>query len=264
MLSIRMRRTGSKKRPFYRVVVTEGREPREGSFLEILGTYNPRTKPAMVEIDKERVDALDQAGRAAVGLGAHAARAASDEGPRRRARAPWWRPSAGGPTPDTRAPTTPHAGVSRPWPISRDSSNVSRARAGRRTGCRARRRERAARDDGDRAAGGAGRPRPRDRPAGPHRRGRAHAAVDRRGRRRQARDARHSRRVSRSARDGGMAADWDEMVLVGVSPGRTAIRGQVILQLGNGFSRERDSRSAPRLYARQRGRTGRDAARSRR
>ncbi len=55
MLSIRMRRTGSKKRPYYRVVVTEGREPREGSFLEVLGTYNPRTKPAKVELDKERI-----------------------------------------------------------------------------------------------------------------------------------------------------------------------------------------------------------------
>jgi small subunit ribosomal protein S16 len=56
MLSIRMRRTGSKKRPYYRVVVTEGREPREGSFVEILGVYNPRTKPATVEIDKGRVE----------------------------------------------------------------------------------------------------------------------------------------------------------------------------------------------------------------
>ena len=56
MLSIRMRRTGSKKRPFYRVVVTEGREPREGSFLEVLGTYNPRTKPATVEINRERIN----------------------------------------------------------------------------------------------------------------------------------------------------------------------------------------------------------------
>ena len=55
MLSIRMRRAGSKKRPFYRVVVAEGREPKEGSFLEILGTYNPRTKPAVVELDKERI-----------------------------------------------------------------------------------------------------------------------------------------------------------------------------------------------------------------
>ena len=55
MLSIRMRRVGSKKRVYYRVVVTEGRTPREGSFLEVLGTYNPRTKPATVEIDRERV-----------------------------------------------------------------------------------------------------------------------------------------------------------------------------------------------------------------
>src|SRR5919108_4649969 len=55
MLSIRMRRTGSKKRPYFRVVVTEGRTPREGSFLEILGTYNPRTRPATVEIDRGRV-----------------------------------------------------------------------------------------------------------------------------------------------------------------------------------------------------------------
>jgi small subunit ribosomal protein S16 len=55
MLSIRMRRTGSKKRPYYRVVVTEARSPREGSFLEVLGHYNPRSKPAVVEIDRDRV-----------------------------------------------------------------------------------------------------------------------------------------------------------------------------------------------------------------
>jgi len=52
-----MRRAGSKKRAYYRVVVTEGREPREGSFVEILGIYNPRTKPATVEIDREKVQA---------------------------------------------------------------------------------------------------------------------------------------------------------------------------------------------------------------
>ena len=56
MLAIRMRRTGSKKRPFYRVVVTEAREPREGSFIEVLGLYNPRTKPATVEIDRARIE----------------------------------------------------------------------------------------------------------------------------------------------------------------------------------------------------------------
>jgi small subunit ribosomal protein S16 len=55
MLSIRMRRTGSKKRPYYRVVVTEARDPREGAFKEILGTYNPRSKPATVEVNRERL-----------------------------------------------------------------------------------------------------------------------------------------------------------------------------------------------------------------
>lgn len=55
MLSIRMRRTGSKKRPFYRVVVAEGRSKKEGGFVEVLGFYNPRTKPAVVEINKDRV-----------------------------------------------------------------------------------------------------------------------------------------------------------------------------------------------------------------
>ncbi len=56
MLSIRMRRTGSKKRPFYRVVVTEARSPREGSFIEVLGCYNPRRRPSVVELDKARVE----------------------------------------------------------------------------------------------------------------------------------------------------------------------------------------------------------------
>jgi small subunit ribosomal protein S16 len=55
MLAIRMRRAGSKKRPYYRVVVAEARDPREGAFKEILGTYNPRTKPARVEVDRERL-----------------------------------------------------------------------------------------------------------------------------------------------------------------------------------------------------------------
>ena len=55
MLSIRMRRTGSKKRPFFRVVVSEARSKKEGEFIEVLGFYNPRTKPATVEINKERI-----------------------------------------------------------------------------------------------------------------------------------------------------------------------------------------------------------------
>jgi len=55
MLSIRMRRTGSKKRPFFRVVVSEARSKKEGEFIEVLGFYNPRTRPAVVEINKERI-----------------------------------------------------------------------------------------------------------------------------------------------------------------------------------------------------------------
>lgn len=55
MLSIRMRRTGSKKRPFFRIVVSEARSKKEGQFIDILGFYNPRTKPAVFEIDKGKV-----------------------------------------------------------------------------------------------------------------------------------------------------------------------------------------------------------------
>ena len=55
MLSIRMTRVGSKKKPYFRVVVTEARSKRESDFVETLGTYNPRTKPAQVELNKDRV-----------------------------------------------------------------------------------------------------------------------------------------------------------------------------------------------------------------
>jgi len=56
MLAIRLRRAGSKKRPFFRVVVTDARAARDSSFVEILGHYNPRTKPALVDVNKERVE----------------------------------------------------------------------------------------------------------------------------------------------------------------------------------------------------------------
>jgi small subunit ribosomal protein S16 len=55
MLSIRMTRMGSKKKPYFRLVVSEGRSALQSSFVENLGTYNPRTKPAKVEINRERV-----------------------------------------------------------------------------------------------------------------------------------------------------------------------------------------------------------------
>jgi len=56
MVAIRLRRAGSKKRPFFRVVVTDSRTARDSSFVEILGHYNPRSKPAVVQVDKVRVD----------------------------------------------------------------------------------------------------------------------------------------------------------------------------------------------------------------
>jgi small subunit ribosomal protein S16 len=56
MLVIRMRKMGSKKRPFFRLVVTDSRTARDSSFVEIVGHYNPRLKPARVEIDRERIN----------------------------------------------------------------------------------------------------------------------------------------------------------------------------------------------------------------
>ena len=56
MLVIRLRRAGSKKRPFFRVVVTDSRAARDSSFVEVLGHYNPRTKPETLKLERERVD----------------------------------------------------------------------------------------------------------------------------------------------------------------------------------------------------------------
>jgi small subunit ribosomal protein S16 len=56
MVAIRLRRAGSKKRPFFRVVVTDSRTARDSSFVEILGFYNPRTRPAVVNVNTERVN----------------------------------------------------------------------------------------------------------------------------------------------------------------------------------------------------------------
>ena len=56
MLVIRLRRAGSKKRPFFRVVVTDSRAARDSSFVEVLGHYNARTKPETLKLDRERLD----------------------------------------------------------------------------------------------------------------------------------------------------------------------------------------------------------------
>lgn len=51
---IRLRRMGAKKQAFYRVVVADSRSPRDGRFLDTIGTYNPRTEPAEIRIDREK------------------------------------------------------------------------------------------------------------------------------------------------------------------------------------------------------------------
>jgi small subunit ribosomal protein S16 len=62
MLAIRLSRTGSKKRAHYRVVVVESRQARDSRFVEILGHYHPRNKPAVVRVNRERVDHWLKAG----------------------------------------------------------------------------------------------------------------------------------------------------------------------------------------------------------
>lgn len=54
MLSIRLRRTGTTKRPYYRVVVADSKAWRDGRFVETLGHYDPRKNPAVVKIDADR------------------------------------------------------------------------------------------------------------------------------------------------------------------------------------------------------------------
>ena len=55
-VKIRLRRMGSKKAPFYRVVVADSRFPRDGRFIEEIGTYNPLVDPAEIKIDVERAN----------------------------------------------------------------------------------------------------------------------------------------------------------------------------------------------------------------
>lgn len=54
MVKIRLRRMGAKKAPFYRIVVADSRFPRDGRFIEELGTYNPLKNPSEINIDSER------------------------------------------------------------------------------------------------------------------------------------------------------------------------------------------------------------------
>ena len=63
-VKIRLARHGAKKRPFYRIVVADGESPRDGRFLEMVGTYNPLLDPAEIRVKTDRVKYwLDQGAR---------------------------------------------------------------------------------------------------------------------------------------------------------------------------------------------------------
>ena len=53
-VKLRLKRMGAKQRPFYRIVAADARSPRDGRFLEVVGTYNPITNPAETKIDEEK------------------------------------------------------------------------------------------------------------------------------------------------------------------------------------------------------------------
>ena len=55
MVRIRLRRMGAKRQPYYRVVVADSESPRDGRFLEIIGSYNPRVDPPAIDIKADRV-----------------------------------------------------------------------------------------------------------------------------------------------------------------------------------------------------------------
>jgi small subunit ribosomal protein S16 len=55
MVTIRLARHGANKSPFYRIVVTDHRNPRDGRFIERIGTYDPRKKPVRFDLDRDRL-----------------------------------------------------------------------------------------------------------------------------------------------------------------------------------------------------------------
>jgi small subunit ribosomal protein S16 len=53
-VKIRLKRMGMKKHPFYRIVIADGRSPRDGRFIEEIGYYNPMTQPGEIKVDNEK------------------------------------------------------------------------------------------------------------------------------------------------------------------------------------------------------------------
>jgi small subunit ribosomal protein S16 len=62
MVKIRLRRMGAKKAPFYRIVVADSRYPRDGRFIEEIGTYDPVAEPSVLKVDAERAQAWIKTG----------------------------------------------------------------------------------------------------------------------------------------------------------------------------------------------------------
>ncbi|MBR2289791.1 MAG: 30S ribosomal protein S16 [Clostridia bacterium] len=56
MVKIRLQRQGKKKAPFYHIVVADSRSPRDGKIIEKIGTYDPMTEPATINLNKEKVE----------------------------------------------------------------------------------------------------------------------------------------------------------------------------------------------------------------
>ena len=56
MVKIRLQRNGSKKAPFYHIVVADSRSPRDGKIIEKIGSYDPMTEPSTIIIDKEKLE----------------------------------------------------------------------------------------------------------------------------------------------------------------------------------------------------------------
>ncbi|MCI7484761.1 MAG: 30S ribosomal protein S16 [Helicobacter sp.] len=56
MTVVRLTKMGRKKKPFYRIVVTDSRKKRDGGWIEAIGYYNPLTNPAIVQFNKERLE----------------------------------------------------------------------------------------------------------------------------------------------------------------------------------------------------------------
>ena len=88
MVKIRLRRMGAKKNPYYRIVVADSRSPRDGRFIEELGTYDPLAEPYQVKIDLERANYWISQGAQPTDTVRRLIKKASDAAPAAEAEAP--------------------------------------------------------------------------------------------------------------------------------------------------------------------------------